>query len=510
MEIRELLKGIELKELHGADVPVLGISSDSRRVKRGWMFVCVRGLHHDGHDYMSEAVENGAVFLVGEDRERLSAAGVGFAVCENTRLAEALIWSNRYGNPAREMKTVAVTGSMGKTSTVMILREILRSAGVKTGVITTIRSLAEDTVLDMGGNGGSSVSHISGAMTTPDPEYFMGAAAEMKRLGCEALIYEASSHAIDLHKTDAVIPDFAIFTNLTEEHLDYHGDMETYFDVKASLFRRAKTGIVNTDDPWGRKLLSRVPDTPFITCSMLPHRLCEVDTCALRYRSLGERGVEYIYFSNLAVFRVTTPLICRHSVYNTLLAARCAIELGIDPLTVKEALANLKGVDGRMYRVETGVDFGGNAPVSVFIDYAHTAAALESVLRSLCEIRQKGQRIIALFGCGGDRDPSKRSKMGAVSQKYADLTVVTSDNARSEDPLDIISDIISGMGGRNPYVVIPDRPSAIRYAVESARYGDMILLAGKGHEKYEIDRFGKKPFDEERLVREAMRSCFGA
>ena len=506
MEIRELLCGIEVVESRGTEGSVLGISSDSRRIKPGWMFVCVRGLHHDGHDYIGEAVENGAVFLVGEDRERLAASGVDFAVCENTRLAEAMIWNNRYGDPARGMKKVAVTGSNGKTSTVMILREILRSAGMKTGVITTICAMAEDTVLDMGQNGGSSVSHISGAMTTPDPEFFMGAIAEMRRLGCEVLIYEASSHAIHMHKTDAVVPDIAVFTNLTEEHLDYHGDMETYLGVKAELIRRAGMCIVNADDPYGMRLTEMVTETPFIKCSMIPDRLCEVDTCALRYRSKGSCGVEYIYFSNLAVFRVASPLICRHSVYNTMTAARCAIELGVDPLTVKEALARFKGVNGRMQRVEQG---NGECPVNVFIDYAHTAAALESVLRSLSEIREKGRRIIAVFGCGGDRDRTKRSKMGAVAQKYADLTVVTSDNARSEDPLAIISDILCGMGAGNPYVVIPDREAAIRYAVESAHYGDIVLLAGKGHEKYEIDRFGKKPFDEERLVREAVRACFG-
>ncbi len=509
MKIQELLRGIEVCELCGSDVPVLGIASDSRCVKPGWMFICVKGIHRDGHDFIGEAVKNGAVFLVGEDRERLSAAGVGFAVSKNTRLAEALIWNNRYGNPAFGMKTVAVTGSMGKTSTVMILREILEKSGMKTGVITTIRAMAGDTVLDMGQNGGSSVSDISGAMTTPDPEYFMGAVAKMKEMGCEVLIYEASSHAIDLCKTDAVSPDIAIFTNLTEEHLDYHGTMEQYLQVKAKLFRRAKMGIINTDDPYGKRLTEIVTDTPFVTCSMESHRLCEVDTCALRYTPKGGEGLEYIYFSNLAVFRVTTPLICRHSVYNTMLAARCAIELGADPLTVKDALAHIRGVDGRMLRVETGVDFGDRNPVSVFIDYAHTAAALESVLRSLCELRQKGSRILLVFGCGGDRDPSKRSKMGAVAQTYADFTVVTGDNARTEDPLKIISDILSGMGAGNPFVVIPDRTAAIRYAVEHADYGDILLLAGKGHEKYEIDRFGKKPFDEERIVREAMRDFFG-
>jgi len=509
MRVRDLLKGLEVMEWKGGEIPILGISSDSRRVENGWMFVAVKGLRHDGHDYIEEAVQNGAVFLVGEDRDRLAASGIDYAVLGNTRFAESVIWNNRYGDPTRDMKKIAVTGSMGKTSTVMILRHILRKAGIRTGVITTIQAMAEDTVLDMGENGGASVSDISGAMTTPDPEYFMSAAAEMQYRGCEVIIYEASSHAIDLCKTDAIVPDIAVFTNLTEEHLDYHGDMETYLHVKAKLFRSAGLGIVNTDDPYGRRLPEIVPHTPFIKCSMLPDRLCEVDACALRYTSKGSEGVEYIYFSNLAVFRVSTPLICRHSVYNTMLAARCAMELGVDPLTVKEALADFRGVDGRMYRVGAGADFGGNVPVSVFIDYAHTAAALESVLSALCELRRNGQRVIAVFGCGGDRDPTKRSKMGAVAQKYADLTVVTSDNSRSEDPFDIISDILSGMGEGNPYVAIPDRTAAIRYAVECADYGDIILLAGKGHEKYEIDRFGKKPFNEERIVREAMRDCFG-
>lgn len=505
MKILDLLYGIDTTELHGADGSVKGIASDSRRVKPGWMFICVRGMRHDGHDYIAEAVGNGACFIVCEDAARLTGQNVGYAVCENTRIAEALIWNNWFGDPSRDMKKIAVTGSNGKTSTVFILREIMRSAGYHTGVITTIRAMADDAVLDMGGNGGSSVSDISGAMTTPDPEYFIGAIAEMKKQGCEVLIYEASSHAIDLHKTEAVRPDVAIFTNLTEEHLDYHGDMERYLEVKSRLFRRAGLGIINADDSYGARLPEMIPETPFIKCSAVPERLCEVDTCALRYQSKGSAGVEYIYFSNLAVFRISTPLICRHSVYNTMLAARCAIELGVDPMTVKDTLSCIRGVDGRMCRVDVGMD----APVSVFIDYAHTPAALESVLKCLCEIRRPKERITVVFGCGGDRDPSKRSKMGAIAQKYADLTVVTSDNSRSEDPLAIIADIVSGMGEGNPYVTIPDRIAAIDYAIESANYDDIILLAGKGHEKYEIDQSGKKPFDEEKIVREAVRRCFG-
>ncbi|MBE6598678.1 MAG: UDP-N-acetylmuramoyl-L-alanyl-D-glutamate--2,6-diaminopimelate ligase [Ruminococcaceae bacterium] len=505
MKIRELIAGVEIKTSRGAEGKVKGITSDSRSVKHGWMFICIKGMHRDGHDYIDEARKNGAVFLVGEDEERLARSGVGYAVCENARLAEAVIWNNRWGNPSSGMKKIAVTGSMGKTSTVFILREILRRAGHRVGIVTTVRTMAEDDILDMGQNGGSSLTDRVGAMTTPDPEYFTGAVREMRKRGCDVLIYEASSHAIDMHKTDAFLPDIVLFTNLTEEHLDYHGDMETYLGVKASLVRRAPVCIANADDPRFGMLTEQAENTRFIKCSMIPDRLAEVDVCALRYRSLGCDGIEYVYFSGPAVFRVTSPIIGSHSVYNTMLAARCAMECGVDPLTVKSALASLRPVDGRMCRVEVGAD----APVSLFIDYAHTAAALESVLKSLSEIKGEGQRLIVVFGCGGDRDPAKRSKMGAAAQKYADLTVVTSDNARSEDPLAIISQILSGMSEDKPYAVIPDREEAIRYAVENAREGDIILLAGKGHEKYEITKEGKRPFDEEKIAKEAVRHCFG-
>lgn len=499
MKIRELLCGVETTAVAGAEGEVLGIASDSRRVKPGWMFLCVRGMHHDGHDYIADAVARGASFLVLEDGSR-AAEGIGYAVSPNTRLAESRIWNNWYGNPAQNMKKIAVTGSNGKTSTAFILRELLRSGGWKTGVVTTIRTMADETELSMGPNGGSSVSDLAGAMTTPDPEYFFGALAEMKKHGCEAVVYEASSHAIDLCKTDAVTPDAAIFTNLTEEHLDYHGTMENYLSVKAKLFRHCGVGILNFDDPYVRTLPERLPGTKFLLCSAEPDRLPEVDTCALRVRSRGSEGMEYVYFSNRAVFRVTTPLICRHSVYNTMLSARCALHFGIDPMTVKDTLSVFRGVDGRMCRVDVGPD----TPVNVFIDYAHTPAALASVLRSLTEIRKPGERITVVFGCGGDRDPTKRSKMGAIAEEYADLTIVTNDNARSEDPLSILADIVSGMAGRHPYVVIPDRAEAIRHAIENARRGDFVLLAGKGHEKYEIDKFGKKPFDEEKIARDAL------
>ncbi len=503
MKICDLLDGIETKTLSGAEGRVKGISSDSRRVKKGWMFLCVRGTRHDGHHHVDEAVRNGAVFLVGEEEALLSRYGVGYAVCPNTREAEALIWNNRYGRPAAGMRTVAVTGSAGKTSTVFILRHILRRAGYRVGVVTTLGAMAEDVRLPLGENGGSSLSEGGGAMTTPDPEYFFGAVAAMKTRGCDVLLYEASSHAIHMRKTAGVCPDVALFTNLMEEHLDYHGDMETYFRVKAELFRGVGVGIVNEDDPYGTRLPLVVGETPFLRCTMRPERLAHTDVCALRYRSAGCEGVEYVYFSGPAVFRVRTPLVGRHSVYNTMLAARCAMELGVDPLTVQAALRDVPSADGRMHRVPT------EAPLRVFIDYAHTEAALRSVLRCLTEIRREGERLIAVFGCGGDRDPRKRSKMGAAAQEYADLTVITGDNPRTENPVVILADILSGMGEGNPYVVIPDRETAIRYAVETAREGDIILFAGKGHEKYEIDGVEKIPFDEEKIVREAIKMRFG-
>lgn len=506
MKLGELLRGTDVRT-DTPELEITGIASDSRRVRPGFLFLCLRGTRYDGHAYAAQAAEKGAVCVIGEE----AVGGVkNMLLTRSSRITESFLWHNFTGRPLEGdgMAKVAVTGTAGKTSVVFTLRHILRSAGRRVGVITTISALAGDDPISLGEHGGSSVSDLAGAMTTPDPEYFFGAAAEMKARGCDVLIYEASSQSLTLHKTDAVTPDIAVFTNLSSEHLDCHGTMENYFAAKARLMESAKLGIVNVDDPYMRRLPMMFPGKPILTCSQEPANVADTDICALRYRSLGADGVEYVYFSDEAVFRIRTPQIGRHSVFNTMQAAACAIRLGVDPLTVKEALACMNGVDGRLCRVTFSEPEDAAFPAEVFIDYAHTPDALEAALSTLAEIKRG--RLIVLFGCGGDRDRTKRPKMAEAAQKHADFTIVTSDNPRTEDPARILDEIVRGLDCAKPHAVIHDRREAIRYAVNEAGEGDLILLAGKGHEKYEITTDGKHPFDEEQIVREAVHDrCSG-
>lgn len=501
MKLGEILRGTDVR----TDTPELeisGITSDSRRVRPGFLFLCLRGGRHDGHFHAGQAKENGAVCVIGETPALARAVGAeNMLLTASARVTESVVWYNFTGRPTDGMTKIAVTGTAGKTSVVFTLRHIFRSAGHHVGVITTISALAGNDLVPLGECGGSSVSDLAGAMTTPDPEYFFGAAAEMKARGCDTLIYEASSQSLLLHKTDAVRPDAAIFTNLSPEHLDCHGTMEEYFAAKARLMKSAKLGITNADDPYMSRLPEMFPGKNVLTCSCDPARIADTDVCAIRIASRGADGMEYVYFSDEAVFRIRTPLIGRHSVVNTMQAALCAIRLGTDPMTVKEALADMSGVDGRLCRIRFPKDCGSSA--DVFIDYAHTPDSLAAALAALTEIKR--ERLIVLFGCGGDRDRTKRPKMAETAQKYADFVIVTGDNPRTEDPMRILDEIMQGLDRTKPHAVIPDRRDAIRFAVNEAREGDLILLAGKGHEKYEINADGKHPFDEERIVLEAVR-----
>lgn len=504
MKLGELLRGTDVC----TDIPELeisGIASDSRRVRQGYIFICIRGIKRDGHTCVSEAVSNGAVCVIAEEQVP---ADVPVLITASARVTESVVWYNFMGRPTDGMTKIAVTGTAGKTTVAFVLRHIFASAGRHVGVITTISALAGEKRLTLGENGGSSVSDIDGAMTTPDPEYFFGAAAEMKKEGCDTLIYEASSQSLLLHKTDAISPDAAVFTNLSHEHLDCHGTMENYFSAKARLMESAKIGITNADDTYMSRLTEMFPRKRIITCSRSSARISETDVCAIRCVSHGADGVEYVYFSDEAVFRVKTPLIGMHSIFNTMQAASCAIALGVEPMTVKEALSDMNGVDGRLCRVRfpQGCDYRAG----IFIDYAHTPEALEAALSALSKIRRGSEirrgskirrgRLIVLFGCGGDRDPSKRPKMARVAEKLSDLVIITGDNPRTEDPERIIDDIVRGLDGSKPHIVIPNRREAVIYAVREAREGDIVLLAGKGHEKYEIDGTGKHPFDEEQIV----------
>ena len=481
MNLHELCRAANINcDLHGMDIN--RIKSNSSKVEKGDLFVCVKGLNKDGHDFVREAEKRGAAAIIAERNVETS---LPVFLTDNTRRALPLLYNAWYGYPSEKLKLVAVTGTNGKTSVTHMLKAIFDAAMYKTGLIGTVNSYLGDEKLEV--SSGDSLAN----MTTPDPEELFHLLGVMAKNGAQYVFMEASSHSLALDKLEGLEFEAAVFTNLTPEHLDFHKNMEDYFSAKSKLFDKAKKKIINTDDPYGKRLREMYKDSS-CGCS-ITRKCCEY--FAGDIRDMGIEGSEYRFVSSDKQMLIRTPLIGRFNVMNTLEAAACAAELGISPADIKCALSSMCGVRGRLERVKlrTITDY------SVFVDYAHTPDALENLLATVCRIRKCNERVVLLFGCGGDRDKSKRKKMGEIASEYADLTVITSDNSRSEEPMDIIAEIASGIGTAE-HVIIKDRAEAIEYVIKNARKGDIILLAGKGHENYEIDKNGKHPFDEKELV----------
>lgn len=511
MKLVELIAGTDIKCQFGNSAEresalateIAGIASDSREVRAGYLFVCIRGLHTDGHEYIEKALENGAVAVLTEEGyldKHKAKEGVTYLTSSNTRRALSFLFNTWYGRPADDMRLIAVTGTNGKTSVTFMLREIFRAALIKTGLIGTVVCYSDERKLSIRSE------NENANMTTPDPKELYEILSVMKKDGIEVVLIEATSHALALDKLAPLRFVSAIFTNLSPDHLDFHGDMKSYLDAKKKLFTMTDSAVINADDDSYSEILATAEESG---CGNI--RLCTVreernaDYAALNIRSLGTSGVEYILSSVSHIFKVSSPIPGRFTVMNTLEAAACALEEGVSPQNVQDALRHMRGIDGRFERVKlcTGADF------SVFIDYAHTPDALENLLLTVRGFRKKGERIVLLFGCGGDRDKSKRHVMGRIASTLADFVIVTSDNSRSEEPQNIISDIMSGFDySRAGSVVIENREEAIDYAVKNALESDIILLAGKGHEAYEIDKNGKHPFNEKELVREAARKYY--
>ena len=473
MKLSELTSGLPICVPEGTDNPdISSVTEHSDRVVPGGVFVCVRGLHRDGSDFAPEAKAKGARMIVSETP--LDGIGIPVLRTPDARKANAYLQSRLSGDPGKRLKLFFVTGTNGKTTVSFLIREILRRAGRKTGLIGT----------------------VTNGMTTPDPEEFYPLLRSFADDGCDTVVAEASSHALALGKLAPLTPDYAVFTNLTPEHLDFHKDMEHYFEAKASLFRSAKTGIINLDDPYGRLLLS-LPSEKAITYSLLDDG---ADFTAKSVCLLGTSGIRYECLNGNRLFRIVSPIPGQFTVPNTLAAAAAASADGIPSDLIRQAIAGMRGVPGRLERVPIPRD-----DFAVYIDFAHTPDALENVLRAVRGFMTKKQRLILLFGCGGDRDRSKRSRMGTVAARLSDFAIVTSDNPRSEEPEAIISEILAGIPGEFPHIVIRDRRDAIAYAIASAAPGDVILLAGKGHETYEIDKNGAHGFSEKETVLEAVR-----
>ena len=466
------------------------ITIDSRAVVPGCMVVGIRGAKADGHAYVKQALEQGAAAVVIErEVPIMKGSGAIFIRVGDTRRALARLCDAFYGHPAKGMRLIGVTGTNGKTSVSTMLKAIFDAAMIPCGLIGTVRCVCRDRVLPIRS------SNPNANMTTPDPSELYHILALMKQEGVEVVVMETTSHALALRKLDPLTFDAAIFTNLTPEHLDFHGTMPSYFLAKASLFSKAKLAVINVDDKAAEQLILR--------CKGRVVRTTTRDKCA-EYRATnvhirGVEGVSYRLASTSVGAAITSPIPGIFTVSNSLQAAACALEMGVNARVVRDALSALGGVEGRMERVK----FDHPTDFSLFIDYAHTPDALENLLRTAKGFCGEGERIVLIFGCGGDRDRTKRPLMGAVASRFADVVYVTSDNSRSENPDGILKDILSGIDREKDYFMIRDRALAIRTAILNARAGDIILLSGKGHEKYEIDAKGKHPFDEKMIAAKA-------
>ncbi len=457
---------------------IQNIVTNSDDASPGSLFLAIRGLHEDGHTYLAQAAQKGCVAAVVEADYDGPSYGLPLVKTKDTRAAAALLYSRFWSDPQKELKLICVTGTNGKTSVCHMLRTIFRSAGIEAEAIGT----------------------ISQALTTPDPQDLYRMLREAVDRGVKTVFMEASSHALALRKLIPLTPDYGIFTNLSPEHLDFHQTMEEYLRAKAVLFQSCRMGIVNADDSYAPALM-RLARCPVIRYSA---KTDDAEFTARNVVSMGMGGIRYDCLTSNRLFRIHTPIPGRFTVYNTLAAISCAYSEGIPPDLIRYALRGMSPIPGRLERVVLP-----SRKFAVYLDFAHTPDALENVLQTLRSVMPKEGRLTLLFGCGGDRDKQKRPLMGRIASRLADSLIITSDNSRSEDPSAIIDDILSGIEADTPHTVIPKRKEAIEYAVRTASPGDVLLLCGKGHETYEIDKNGKHPFSERVIVRDAYEKRFG-
>lgn len=477
MRLRELLEGMEvISQTISPDTEITHVCVDSRATQKGSLFVAVPGNRCDGGHYARQAVDRGAVCVVCQSELQ---PDLPWVKVRDARLALSQLACRWYGHPSRQLTMLGVTGTNGKTTVAYLLRHILQRTGMKTGLIGTVQNIVGEQTLPA-------------QRTTPDALQIQQLLSAMTKNGCSHAVMEVSSHALDQHRAEGI--DFAvgIFTNLTEDHLDYHGTMGCYCDAKAKLFQMSRMGVCNADDPWTERLLAGA------SCPSVYYGIHNPAEVWAEDIFLHSRSVDF----TVCTARTRTPVHLgvpgRFSVYNALGAIAACGELGIPPEECAAALATFPGVAGRMEVVPTP-----GKPYTLLIDYAHTPDALENVLKTVRGFAQN--RVIAVFGCGGDREREKRPLMGHIAGKLADLTIITSDNPRTEEPMAIIRDILPGIAGaEDKYIVEPDRRGAIALAMGRAAAGDVIVLCGKGHETYQ--EIGDKtiPMDEREIVRSLL------
>ena len=477
MKLNELLRGIPVLESNAdLEQTISGVSYDSRKTAPGDLFVAMTGYETDGHRFIPMARERGAACVLCQCRPE---ADIPYILVEDSRGALAALGRNWFGDPAASLTMVGVTGTNGKTTTTYLLKDILEQAGGgKVGLIGTNQNMIGSQVLPT-------------ERTTPESFELQGLLRQMLDGGCTHVVMEVSSHALYLDRVAGIRYAVGIFTNLTQDHLDFHGTMENYCDAKAMLFRQCDVGVYNADDPWAQRLMADA------TCRKLSIGEGQADLAA-REIVLSAEGVSFDAVGGGETVPVHVSIPGGFMVYNTLGVLAAAQALGVSLTDAARVLCHSAHVKGRVEVVPTNGDY------TMLIDYAHTPDALENVLNAARGFAQG--RVVVLFGCGGDRDRTKRPKMGAIAARLADFVIVTSDNPRTEEPRAIIDEILAGMENTaTPFAVVENRVEAIRYAMDHAQRGDVVILAGKGHETYQVVGHEKRHLDEREVVADYIR-----
>lgn len=468
------LKDLIVCENNIGNIEITGITCDSRAVKEGFAFICIKGSNFDGHNFAKSALDNGASIIIAEDDIGLE----NQIIVEDTHASYSDMCAKWFGNPMKNLKLIGVTGTNGKTSVTYMIKKILESKGHKVGLIGTIQNMIGDEI-------------IESKNTTPNSYDLNELFDQMVKKGCDYAVMEVSSHALDQCRVYNLDFEIAIFTNLTQDHLDYHITMENYLGAKKKLFSMCKTAVINSDDEYANEIING------LDCKIVTYSTGNDSTYSAKAIKYRPASVDYEFVSDTLLNHIKVHTGGKFTVYNSLASIVCAVELGFNISEVAKAISELKGVKGRAEAIPNDEGF------TIIIDYAHTPDGLKNILSTFRECEKN--RLTVVFGCGGDRDKTKRPIMGSIAARFADFVIVTSDNPRSEEPSAIINDILVGMDGTvTPYKVIENRIDAIKYAVETAKKDDIIVLAGKGHETYQILKDETIHLDERKVVSEAL------
>lgn len=481
LKLIDVLEGINYSQIRGKiDIDINKLQYDSRKVENGDVFFCVSGYNVDGHDFVNSAVKNGAAVIICEKDIKIDEQCTIIKV-EDTRKALASCSINYFGKPADKMKVMGITGTNGKTTSTYMLKSILEAAGYKVGVIGTIANYIGDIKIP---------SH----RTTPESLELQGLFKRMVDEGVDYCVMEVSSHSLSLDRVHGIQFSYGLFTNLTQDHLDFHKTFEEYFNAKFKLFENSNISIINFDDEYGMKICK------LLKSDITSYSIEKESNVRPRDIFMNSRGVDFDLDYNGEEHKVSVNIPGRYNVYNALGCTAVCLNEGINIEHIKEGLRNVT-VPGRCEIVTKNYDLG----FDVIVDYAHTPDGLENILKTAKEFTDK--RLISVFGCGGDRDRTKRPIMGEIGSRISDIAVITSDNPRTEEPMSIINDILQGINKDN-YIVVENRGDAIKKAISIAKKGDVIVVAGKGHEDYQILKDKTIHFDEREVVEDIIKELF--